>query len=66
MIGYRLYFCNSSQHILEREEFFAETEKDALGWLQRAFLGRAEFPVVELWEEKRFVRRLERVGSGVG
>lgn len=66
MIGYRLYFCNSSKHIIERDEFFAETREDALARLQSAFLMRDQFPMIELWEQKRFVQRLERVASGVG
>ena len=65
MIGYRLYFFDSSNRIVERDEFVAETQRDAIARLQGAFLTRAQFPKVELWEQKRFVQRLERVASEV-
>ena len=52
--------------IVKREEFYAETETDARAKLQGAYLAHPEYPVIELWEQKRRVQRLERSMSQTG
>jgi hypothetical protein len=63
MAGYRVFFFNGEDHILSHEEFFAESDADALARAVALFENKIEYVVFELWQEKRRLNRQIRQGK---
>lgn len=57
MSSYRVYFLDSQDHIRAAREFEAETDEAALRTAREFASGQ----VVELWNRKRFIGRLDQL-----
>ena len=55
MVDYRIYFLDSEDHIVKREEFVSPSDEEALEHAKQYVDGKA----LELWSRDRFVRRFE-------
>lgn len=52
MLGYRLYFLNGENHIVEAQEFEAASDLEALNWAE----ARPDHRAKELWSGARRVQ----------
>ena len=63
MLGYRCYFLGKESQILAREDFYADTETEALAIARSFALEKKPDGCFELWEGTRYLHSEDCRGS---
>jgi|SwirhisoilCB3_FD_contig_51_2726534_length_334_multi_2_in_0_out_0_1 hypothetical protein len=62
MLGYRCYFLGKESRILARQDFYADSDTEALTTARSLVLEKKPYGGFELWEGIRYLHSEDHVG----